>query len=309
MCLVPHHDRYRRLWMFPRNKRRVDPWWLAQVVTLLLQQVRHLQWSGNRELQAEYCLGLEQVGLKRPGVQYDPNSGGPRTYLAQMQALGLVFSRENGQTFLTIAGEGLASGNPPLPIMRELILKHQYPSHYSGLPNVRIHPDIRVKPFVFILQLLSHPDIGSLTKEEIAVAVIYGHNHRCLDLCVEKILLLRGGASFEQVLDNPAEDLYTNRSRRATRAARIRDVLDIANTCKNYMQACNLIDVERVGPIHRTYFSEYIRPLYERAIENLDRFLPVHSEESFQRRYGAIGRQRDTRHLGEVQEASMSPPT
>ena len=61
-------------------------------------------------------------------------------------------------------------------------------SVYGNNKNVRINPQIKIKPFMFILELLMNKDIEYLTNEEIAIPVIYGHNRACLKLCIEKIL-------------------------------------------------------------------------------------------------------------------------
>lgn len=302
MSLVPHIDGVRRIWMFPRNIRRIYPWKMAQILAMFLQHLRQDDWRGNQQLQDRFCKGLEDAGLKTRGTQYDPNSGGPRTYEAQLRCLGLIFRRENNGHFFTIAGEDLAKGEPPLPILSAMLLRHQYPSAYGAGQNVRINNRLRVKPFLFILQLLNYPEIDYLTNEEIAVPVVYGHNHACLEICKEKILQIRNGDSFRDVVDHPSTDLYMPR----TSSSPINNILHIGNTCKNYMQACNLVYVDRVDGEERVYFSQEIRELFEGSLESVERFIPLNGEESFQRQYGSWNRQKDTRRLGELAEQVLT---
>jgi hypothetical protein len=155
MGLAKHLDGYRRVWMFPRNIRRISPWKMSQILSLMMQLTRDTEWAGNQDLQDAFCKALEVAGLKKEGVQYDAHSGGPRTYLAQLKCLGLLFERE-GRLLATKAGEDLANGLPPLPIVQSMVLRHQYPSVYGNLANVRMNPQMRVKPFLFVLKLLNH---------------------------------------------------------------------------------------------------------------------------------------------------------
>ena len=293
MSLVRHLDGFRRIWMFPRNIRRISPWKMSQILSLIMQHARYGEWSGNQSLQNAFCNGLEAAGLKREGEQYDPHSGGPRTYLAQLKCLGLIFQRDD-ELLLTKAGEDLAEGVPPLPIMQSMLLRHQYPSIYGQLQNVKINPDMKVKPFLFVLKLLNNPRVKHLTNEELAVPVIFGHNNDCLNLCVRKISQLRSGASLLNILENRESDLYLPRGSHGNVMS---NILDIANTAKNYLQACCLINVETADGENTITFAEEMRDVYESALRIEDDFIPVQSEESFQRAYGAWDRIKDTRSL------------
>lgn len=77
---IEFNPNYRMIWMFPRNIRRISPWKIAQIVTLLKDAVTGTAWQGNQLVQNSFCKALEAAGLKRSGEQYDPHSGGPRTY-------------------------------------------------------------------------------------------------------------------------------------------------------------------------------------------------------------------------------------
>ena len=123
---VKFDERYRMIWMFPRNIRRISPWKISQIVTILQDVVADSDWQGRQDIQNSFCKALESAGLKRPGEQYDPHSGGPRTYLAQLKCLGMLFQDTSNRILYTQAGEELATGNAPLPILQDLLLRHQY---------------------------------------------------------------------------------------------------------------------------------------------------------------------------------------
>lgn len=82
--LVSHIDGFRRVWMFPRNIRKIHPAKISEILCLLQAESERSSWSGNQDLQNKFCKALELAGIKRPGDQYDSHSGGPRTYLAQL---------------------------------------------------------------------------------------------------------------------------------------------------------------------------------------------------------------------------------
>lgn len=301
---VVFDDNYRMIWMFPRNIRRIYPWKLAQIATLLRDAVSGESWKGRQDIQNSFCKALESAGLKRPGEQYDPHSGGPRTYLAQLKCLGILFQDSNHRILYTQAGDELATGNAPLPILQDLLLKHQYPSCYSNLTQIKMNPGIRVKPFLFVMQLLMHKDIGSMTVPELIIPVVYGHNHSCLDLCVDKILKFRKTGDLKSVIDNYSVDLYTPKTKGKDFESRLKDVHDVANTMKNWMQAACLVDCETQDGMQRISIAQSAKKKVEEALAWEDRFIEFESEESFQRKYGCLRAEKDTRNLRPVPERS-----
>jgi hypothetical protein len=285
--------------MFPRNIRRIHPWKVAQILTLIMENLRHSKWDGNQSLQNRFCKALEQANLKKPGVQYDPRSGGPRTYEAQLKCLGLIFKRQRKDLHLTLAGVDLVNGSPPLPILQAILLAHQYPSAYGNLSRVKMDPRLKVKPFLFLLHLLHDDRLkGYLLTEEIAVPVVYGHNEECLDFCVEKILRMRlEKINFSRVIDS---DQDTHLLRTTTPVKKINNILDIANTFKNCLQACVFVNVFKVKGRESIEFNDEFEGLYEDALKRVDQFIPhYNNEESFQRSYGAWDRIKDTRSISE----------
>ncbi len=300
MSLVPFDNKHRRVWMFPRNIRKIYPWKISQILSMIYMQLASDVWMGNQALQNTFTANLEKFGLKREGDQYDPNGGGARTYFAQLESLGLLFTRDDKSTWFTIAGQDLVDGiYSPSEILRTQLLRYQYPSIYSKGPNVKINPSIEIKPFLFILELLMDVDIKNLTDPEIIIPVIYGHNKNCFDLCKAKILKYRESRSLLDVIDQPDEDLFTPRTRGRSIEKAIKDFQDIANTCKNFLESCSLVLTESddISGTRRIIINEGVLPEIEKSLLNKNTFIPVLNAESFQRKYGAWNRKKDNRSI------------
>ena len=282
--------------MFPRNVRKIEPWKVAQYLSIF-EGIRGDTWAGNQKVQNFFRKNLVDKGIVRDASPYDPHSGGPRTYEAQLRSLGLIYRSDRKTIELTLAGESICNSEPPLAVLQRQLLNQQYPSPYGAGPQVRIHPGLRVKPLLFILNLLKRPEILSLTADEMIIPVIYGHNHGCESLCAEKILRYRAGATIESLLDNPKEDLHTPRTAGNSIASRLKDVFDIANTCKNYLESCLLISPVLRGSITAYQFNPDAEEEYTHALNEQDKFVPnPEIEVSFQRAYGSWGRAKDIRH-------------
>jgi hypothetical protein len=301
MGQVDYNKNYRRLWMFPRNIRRILPWKLSQIMQLLVMQLADNNWKGNQALQDSLYRSLVDIEVKRPGSTRDPKSGGMRTYLAQLICLGLLFQDESGIYSPTIAGESILNGENPLGALQSVLFRHQYPSSYGLNRNVMIHPQIRIKPFLFISKFLHDSDIDCrLNDEELAVLIIYGHNPGQYNFCKEKILKIRNGSPLEKVIDDYERDLYTPRSKSHNRL--IENALDIANTAKNYLQAALLIKIFHIPESNKEIFTfnQDFENLYDSFLAEEDNYTSYPEQiESFQRAYGRFDRTKDNRRFAE----------
>lgn len=123
----------------------------------------------------------------------------------------------------------------------------QYPSVYGLGNNVRIHPDMKVKPFVFLIRLLQDARLEHyLTAEDLAIPVIYGRRNADFEKCVQKILGLRTGRSLRSQIDS-VDDLRTSKRCRpndeeADWRTGLQDALEIGNTARNYLIAAQLAE-------------------------------------------------------------------
>ena len=236
----------RKLWMLPRNIRRVEPLKLSRILSCLLACARSTTDQATQDLLYEQ---LAQLGVKRPkdhaaGVA---NPGGFRTYLAQLSCLGLVFLDSKKVWQATNAGYEIINGDRPVGVLRCQLLRMQYPSVYGNGQNVRIDSSLKVRPFCFLIDLLQDPELqGYLTEEELGVPVIYARTQNDYKRVKTKILELRNtNAGLRSVVES-LDDLLTPRCTLGTDTeknwqSRLQDVKEIANTFKNYLLAARLI--------------------------------------------------------------------
>ena len=238
---------HRKMWMFPRNIRKIEAWKIVQIAQLLDAC------SGvttNQEVQNDLYSQLSQLGLKvKANENGVANPGGMRTYFAQLACLGLFWKDQQKNYHTTFAGEELINARDPLKILRCQLLRMQYPSVYGIGRNVSVDPILQVKPFVFIIKLLQDERLdGYLTDKDIAVAVIYGRRFNCHDLGVDKILHVRKTDNLADIVDD-VNDLRTPKryhpnDPEADFSGGITDAHNIGNTAKNYLIATQLIVVD-----------------------------------------------------------------
>ena len=139
--------------------------------------------------------GLEDAGLKRRGARRDKGGGGARTYRAWLKSLGLIFMDSDDRLWTTLAGDAILQGGPPLPVMKKLVLATQFPSAFTAKGLSAVDPRFRVRPFVFLLQLLADDRLGGYLSEaediaKIVICFAESNEQRCVDDVVERILCL-----------------------------------------------------------------------------------------------------------------------
>lgn len=234
----------RKMWMVPRNIRKIEAWKMVQIVQLLDLCTGNIT---SQQVQDQLYAQLDALGLKVKANEYGvENAGGMRTYFAQLACLGLFWKDDKKQFHTTFAGEELMNGNDPIRILRCQVLRMQYPSVYGLGSNVRIDSSLKVRPFVFIIKLLQDERLGGyLTCLDMAVPVIYGHTHADHETCVTKILKLRETKKLRDVIDS-VDDIRTPRrftedDEEADFVSGLVDAQNIANTVKNYLTATQLL--------------------------------------------------------------------
>ncbi len=156
-------------WFVSRPKRKLNS--VPEVLSTFAEISLNQEWEGQRDSQLSLEEALENAGLKkRIGERRDQSGSGARTYQAWIESLGLIFKQsKTKQIRLTLAGEAIMKGDSPVEILKNQILKFQYPSPYSL--KIKISSRFKLHPFRFILKLLDDSRIGYLTEEEI------GKNH------------------------------------------------------------------------------------------------------------------------------------
>ena len=170
-----------------RPKRKLNS--IPEVLSTFSEQALDEEWQGQRDTHLSLEEALEQAGLKRVGERRDQTGGGARTYKAWVSSLGLIFIQEStGKLKLTLAGEAIMAGESPVEVLKHQILKYQFPSSFSISRGVQVSPRFKIRPFRFLLRLLSDSRLGYyLTEEEIAKIVITEAETE-KDECYERIV-------------------------------------------------------------------------------------------------------------------------
>lgn len=180
-------------WWVTRPKRKLNS--VPEVLSAFAELSLDQEWQGQRESHLSFEDALEQAGLKRKGERRDQTGGGARTYKAWLTSLGLIFTQEStGKIKLTLAGEAIMAGDSPVEVLKNQILKYQFPSSFSLSRGVQVAPRFKIRPFRFLLRLLNDPEIEYLTEEEIAKIIVTkaeNETDKCYRYIVGKILEFR----------------------------------------------------------------------------------------------------------------------
>jgi len=289
-------------WWVTRPKRRLNsvPEVLATIADVSLNQ----EWQGQRGVHLNFENALEQSNLKRIGDRRDQGGGGARTYIAWISSLGLVFSqRITGFLRLTLAGEAILAGEPPVEIIANQVLKYQFPSSFSLGRNVDVAPRFKIRPFRFLLRLLSDSRIDYLKQDEIAKIIIVeaeNETDACFEKVVNRILEYRDKGEDAMPFDFFTKYPPSRGSIEFGAPDPFRFYKDIANTIINWLEYTQLAlrsEEDRYVRILPEKMAEVERILSE-TLALIDR--PT-DHEYFQRKYGLDPKhQKDLRNLSET---------
>lgn len=294
-------------WWVTRPKRKLNS--IPEILACCASVSLNCEWQGHVYTHLAFEQALEDSGLKRIGERRDQRGGGGRTYFAWLESLGLVFTHEaTGQTKLTLAGEAIVNGESPVAILKNQILKYQFPSPFSLSPassKSRVHERFRIKPFIFLFRLLRDGRLGYyLTQEEIAKIVVTEaerNTDRCFNYIVGRILQFRNHG--DSILAEDFFEQYAPSSGRVNPEHPYSHLLDLANTLINWLEYTQLI----VRNVNDIVGSIGILP---ESVAEVDAILAnagglidrPEEQEYFQRKYGLDPRhQRDNRNLMETQ--------
>lgn len=282
-------------WWVTRPKRKLNsiPDVLATFADLSLDQ----EWQGQRVSHLSFEDALEQAGLKRIGERRDQTGGGARTYKAWVASLGLIFTQESTKKIkLTLAGEAIMAGNSPVEVLKNQILKYQFPSSFSLSRGVKVAPRFKIRPFRFLIKLLNDPDIEYLTEEEIAKIIVTkaeNETDKCYRYIVEKILEFR--QSGNTIHEEDFFDKYKSSKGDVNPEHPYSHLMDLANTIVNWLEYTQLVKRD----------SGQVRILNDKKLE-VQQILSVcppfidrpEEHEYFQRKYGLDPKhKKDTRNL------------
>jgi hypothetical protein len=228
-------------WWVTRPKRKLNS--IPEVLSTFSELSLDEEWQGQRETHLSLEEALEESGLKRVGKRRDQQGGGARTYKSWLISLGLIFIQEStGKIKLTLAGESIMEGKPPVEVLKEQVLKYQFPSAYSIGRGVKVSSRFKIRPFRFLLRLLTDERINYyLTEEEIAKVVITQADKEteiCYNKIVSKIINFRNFG--DNSLENDFIEKYQSGKGGINPKYPYRHLIDTANTLVNWIEYTQL---------------------------------------------------------------------
>ncbi len=287
-------------WWVTRPKRKLDsiPEVLAAFADISLNQ----EWSGQRDTHMAYEEALEKAGLKRVGSRRDQSGSGGRTYGAWLESLGLIFHQEETKNIkLTLAGEAIMAGDSPVDILKEQVLKYQFPSAFSLSRGVQVNSRFRVRPFRFILKLLSEERLDFyITQSELArIVAVDAENEsdKCYENVVSKILEFRSFGN--ECLDDDFFIKYKPSRGNVNPDHPYSHLEDMANTMINWIEYTQLAKRDENSDDHRLTILEDKTEEIKRILSTVPPFIDQpQNHERYQRKYGLDPKhKKDTRNL------------
>lgn len=283
-------------WWVTRPKRKLNS--IPEVLSTFAEVSLDQEWQGQRTSHLSFEEMLEDAGLKRRGERRDQTGGGARTYKAWVMSLGLIFTQEStGKIKLTLAGEAIMSGDNPVDVLKNQIIKYQFPSSFSIGRNIDVNPRFKIHPFVFLLKLLSDPRVGPLSQSEIArIVVVEAENEsdKCYEYIVRRILEYRDVG--DECLCEDFSVIYASSKGEGSTQGPYAHLEDLANTLINWLEYTQLVkrnDEGRVSILPEK--SDEVACILSNPPSFVDR---PGSHEYFQRKYGIDPKHRkDTRDL------------
>ncbi|WP_043934191.1 restriction endonuclease FokI C-terminal domain-containing protein [Bacillus sp. EB01] len=294
-------------WQIPRNKRKLYP--VVDSLTLFKLYNADKIWKDNLESQLKFEEDLEIYGIKREGDRRDQKAGGARTYESWLFLLGLIYEETKTQIIrTTLAGEALVAGQPPVDIIKNQLMKLQYPSPYSLRSGVNIDRRFNVRPFRLILRLLLDDRLKNqdgrieLGSYELGVFVLtegVDESDATIDKIANKILESR---QKEVILPNNFGELYPSSTKGARSTEKTIEALKSnANVFINYLEYTQL--VIRDSPKSPIYIPEDKKDEVRSILNDNTKVRPLDEKnpywkENFQRNYGLPpGATKDTRNF------------
>jgi len=285
-------------WWVTRPKRKLNL--VPEILATIVYEFLNKEWQGQRNVHLQLEDALETGQIKRPGERRDQGGGGGRTYVAWLKSLGLLFEDSQKKLRLTLAGEAIMDNESPIPIIKHQVLRYQFPSSYSLSQGVEVSERFKIRPFRFLLRLLSDSRINYLTQDEIGKVVIVeaeNETEHCYRDVVKKVLAYRQDG--DSVLDKDFANKYPS-SKGKNKNNPFGNLLDVANTIQNWIEYTQIAKRDEKG---------YLRIIPEKQAE-VDAIIAEdlkfidHPErhEYFQRKYGVDPKhKKDTRDLSDTQ--------
>lgn len=282
-------------WWVTRPKRKLNS--IPEVLSAFAEISLDQEWQGQRDSHLSFEELLEKSGLKCKGERRDQTGGGARTYKAWVMSLGLIFTQEStGKIKLTLAGEAIMNGDNPVDILKNQVLKYQFPSSFSTGRNIDVAPRFKIHPFIFMLKLLADSRIESLSEEELAKIVVVeaeNESEKCFEYIVSRIIEFRNKGNA--CLEPDFAEKYAPSKGEGRINEPYAHLMDLANTLFNWLEYTQLAKREN-GRIA-------ILPGKQAEVDSILANPPAfidrpQQHEYFQRKYGIDPKhKKDTRNL------------
>lgn len=284
-------------WWVTRPKRKLNS--IPEVLATFAEISLNQEWQGQRDTHLTLEEALEESNIKRKGERRDQTGGGARTYQAWVASLGLIFTQESTkQLKLTLAGEAIMNGDSPVTVLKNQVLKYQFPSSFSTSRGVDVSRRFKIRPFRFLLRLLMDNDVGYLSEEEIAKVIITNAENEteaCYRAVVEKLHAFRNDGDAS--LDADFFTKYSPKTGTVNPDHPYSHLTDTANTFINwieYTQLAKRSDEDRLLRVIPEKIEE-VRAILATTPPFIDR---PEQHEYFQRKYGIDPKHnKDTRNL------------
>lgn len=285
-------------WWVTRPKRKLNS--IPEVLSTFAEISLDQEWQGQRDSHLSFEGALEKAGLKRKGERRDQTGGGARTYRAWVASLGLIFTQEStGKVKLTLAGEAIMNGDSPVDVLKNQILKYQFPSSFSLSRGVQVSQRFKIRPFRFLLKLLSNSDISYLTEEEIAKIIVVeaeDETDKCYEYIVKRVLEFRHKS--DSCLEKDFFEKYKPSRGSVNPGHPFSHLFDLANTIINWLEYTQLIKRESRQISILEDKIEEVKSILSNKPAFIDR---PDQQEVFQRKYGLDPKhKKDSRNLTET---------
>lgn len=289
-------------WWVTRPKRKLNS--VPEILACCAGVSLDNEWQGNIYTHLAFEEALEQSGLKRIGERRDQRGSGGRTYFAWLFSLGLVFKHEaSNQIKLTMAGEAIMNGASPVAVLRNQILKYQFPSPFSISSNAksRVHERFKIRPFRFLLKLLRDERLDYYTTQEeiekIIITEAQSEDDRHYEYIVERILLFRSYG--DNALEPNFLEKYAPSSGKVNPKDPMGHLRDVANTIVNWLEYTQFITRNADNCSGKIRILSECEDEIDSILRNetplIDR---PYEQEYFQRKYGLDPfHQRDNRNF------------
>ena len=292
---ISRSDKMLNYWWVTRPKRKLNS--IPEVLSTFAEVALDQEWQGQRTSHLSSEDMLEKAGLKRKGDRRDQTGGGARTYQAWVVSLGLIFVQQStGKIKLTLAGEAIMNGDNPVDVLKNQVLKYQFPSNFSTSTHVNVSERFQIHPFIFMLRLLADTRIGYLSEEELAkIVVVEAENEsdQCFQSVVSRILQFRDQG--DACLDPDFAQKYAPSKRGGRENEPYAHLMDLANTLFNWLEYTQLAKREEGKIAILPDKQVEVSNILDNPPKLIDR---PREHEYFQRRYGVDPKhKKDTRNL------------